>query len=80
MSNGDARSAADGEPPELVVNRDMCEAHARCVDIAPDIFELDDDDVLHIHKPRPGPDDEIRARRAVRSCPKTALSLTPTRR
>ena len=61
---------------DLRVNPDVCEAHGRCEDLAPDIFELDDDELLHIKRPHPGPDDLARARQAVRSCPKAALSLT----
>jgi ferredoxin len=60
----------------LTVDRAMCEAHGRCEETAPDIFELDDDERLQIHRPHPGPEDLDRVRRAVRGCPKTALSLT----
>jgi len=57
------------------VDRDSCEANAICAGLVPDVFEVDDDDVLHIKV------DEIPAgladsvRHAVRSCPKAALSL-----
>ena len=60
---------------DLTVNADVCEAHGRCMDLAPDIFELDDDEVLHIHRPHPNPDELALARQAVRSCPKAALTL-----
>lgn len=57
------------------VDRDACEANAICAGLVPEVFEVDDDDVLHIKV------DEIPAaladsvRHAVRSCPKAALSL-----
>jgi len=59
----------------LVVDPDECEANAVCVGIAPEMFELDDDDTLHILVDRPGPDEVDRAREAVDSCPKRALFL-----
>ena len=59
----------------LVVDSEECEANAVCVGIAPEMFELDDDDTLHILVERPGPDAVDRAREAVDSCPKRALFL-----
>lgn len=59
----------------LTVDPDECEANAVCVGIAPEMFELDDDDTLHILVERPGPDLIDRARQAVDSCPKRALFL-----
>jgi ferredoxin len=57
------------------VDRDECEANAVCVGIAPEVFELDDDEVLHILLPQP-PDDLVgRVRDAVDCCPKRALFL-----
>jgi ferredoxin len=55
------------------VDPDVCEAFGRCVATAPDVFELDDDEALHIHQPT---DDKLpRVRVAVRLCPKLALTL-----
>ena len=57
------------------VDRDACEANAICAGLVPEVFEVDDEDVLHIKT------DEVPAtlaesvRHAVRSCPKAALSL-----
>jgi ferredoxin len=59
----------------LFVDPDECEANAVCVGIAPDMFELDDDDTLHVLVDRPTGDDIERARQAVDSCPKRALFL-----
>lgn len=59
----------------LFVDPDECEANAVCVGIAPEMFELDDDDTLHVLVERPGPDQIDRAREAVDSCPKRALFL-----
>jgi ferredoxin len=62
-------------PLRVVVDPDECEANAVCVGIAPEMFELDDDDNLHILIERPGSDLVDRAREAVDSCPKRALFL-----
>jgi ferredoxin len=43
--------------------------------LAPEVFEVDDDDQLHILLPEPPPEMRDRVRHAVRSCPKAALSL-----
>lgn len=54
---------------------DLCESNAICVGIAPDVFELDDDDYLVILTDEVTPDNEQRIRQAVASCPKAALSI-----
>ena len=54
---------------------DLCEANALCVGIAPETFELDDDDFLVILDDQVTPDNEARIRQAVASCPKAALSI-----
>ena len=59
----------------MVVDHDECEANAVCVGIAPEMFELDDDEVLHINVEEPEGELAERAREAVDSCPKRALFL-----
>lgn len=60
---------------KVIVDRDLCEANAICAGLVPEVFNVDDNDELHILV------DEIPAgladgvRRAVDSCPKTALRL-----
>ncbi|GAA2362478.1 ferredoxin [Nonomuraea africana] len=53
----------------------VCEANAVCMGLVPEVFEVDDDDQLHILLPEPPPEMLDRVRHAVRSCPKAALSL-----
>ncbi|GAA4240462.1 ferredoxin [Actinomadura meridiana] len=53
----------------------VCEANAVCVGLAPDVFDLDDDDQLRILTPDVPPEQWDRVRHAVRSCPKLALTL-----
>ncbi len=54
-------------------NWDECESNAICSGIAPDVFQLDDDDNLHILKAEIPVEDEERVRRAINGCPKRAL-------
>ncbi|MDX6738912.1 ferredoxin [Actinocorallia sp. A-T 12471] len=52
----------------------VCEANGVCVGLAPDVFDLDDDDNLTILVEDVPPGLEDKVRHAVRSCPKAALS------
>lgn len=61
---------------ELRVDRDLCEANAVCCGLAPDVFELDDEEQLVITQPFP-PDRLERVQKAVERCPKNALELLP---
>ncbi|WP_067812448.1 ferredoxin [Actinomadura kijaniata] len=53
----------------------VCEANAVCVGIAPEVFDLTDDDELEILLPEVPADQADKVRHAVRSCPKAALTL-----
>ncbi|MDT5150102.1 MAG: ferredoxin [Mycobacterium sp.] len=55
------------------VDRDRCEGNAVCVGIAPDLFDLDDDDYAVI-KADPVPDgQEDLAEQSIAECPRAAL-------
>ena len=54
---------------------DLCEANAMCEALAPDVFEVDDDDNLNLHTDEITPDNEDHVRQAVAACPKAALSI-----
>ncbi|GAA4073161.1 ferredoxin [Nonomuraea sp. NPDC050663] len=60
---------------KIKVDYDVCEANAVCMGLAPQVFDVDDDDNLHVLMPEPPPELADRVRHAVRSCPKAALSL-----
>ena len=57
------------------IDHELCEANAVCVRLVPEVFELDDDDLLRLKQERP--DDALRSRvaEAVRRCPKQALII-----
>jgi ferredoxin len=59
---------------EVWVDRELCEANGRCERVAPEVFSLDDDEVLQIKVSIEGID-PARIERAVASCPLNALSL-----
>jgi ferredoxin len=58
----------------IQVDPALCEANARCVSIAPEVFALDDDEVLHIADLGERAD-AARLRRAVDACPMSALTM-----
>jgi ferredoxin len=60
---------------QVDVHWDECEANGVCTEAAPDIFELDDNDELHLLVTVVPADREAAAREAVEGCPKRALYL-----
>ncbi|GGN84269.1 ferredoxin [Nocardia rhizosphaerihabitans] len=60
---------------KIIVDFDRCEANGVCVGIAPDMFELDDDDLLHVTDAEVDADRVADAEEAVAQCPKAALRL-----
>jgi ferredoxin len=60
---------------KVIADYEVCEANAICAGLAPEVFDVDDDDNLHILLPSPPAEVLDRVRHAVRSCPKAALSL-----
>ena len=59
----------------LVVDYDLCESNGLCMASAPEIFRLDDDDMLHVLVEQPPEELREKAEAAVFRCPKRAISL-----
>ncbi|MCZ4542245.1 ferredoxin [Rhodococcus qingshengii] len=59
---------------EVRVDLDRCEANGVCVGIAPDIFDLDDNEELVISSVRPPEDRWEDVRSAIAQCPRAALT------
>jgi ferredoxin len=59
----------------IVVNRKLCESFGMCVGVAPNVFRLDDDDILVILDEDPPVESRPKIEEAVRLCPKQALSI-----
>jgi ferredoxin len=60
---------------KVFVDKNLCEANAKCVDAAPEVFELDDDDELHIRIVNIRGELEDKVLTAVRRCPRQALCI-----
>ncbi len=60
---------------KVKVDYDVCEANAVCAGLVPEVFEVDDEDNLHILVAEVPPALADGVRHAVRSCPKAALSV-----
>ena len=62
----------------VTVNTDRCQGHARCLALAPDIFDLDDEGYAYVLPGREEIDD-VRAREhallAVDNCPEQAIAI-----
>jgi ferredoxin len=68
---------------KVKVDWDLCEANAVCMDVAPELYRVDDDDSFH-HVVAGDSEDvsgqvaadlQAKAREAVRLCPRQALSI-----
>ncbi|MEB3980017.1 ferredoxin [Mycobacterium sp. 663a-19] len=58
----------------VVVDRDRCEGNAYCVRIAPEVFELDDDEYAVVTTDPVPVDQEALVLQAIIDCPRAALS------
>ena len=58
------------------VDKLVCEANGVCERLAPEVFELDEEDELLILQPVPPAQLHEQVRESVAQCPKQALSLT----
>ncbi|MGA5544548.1 ferredoxin [Mycobacterium sp. NPDC051198] len=57
------------------VDFEICESNAVCMGIIPEVFDLDDQDYLHILQEDVMPENEAQIREAVRQCPRQAISI-----
>jgi ferredoxin len=60
---------------KVVVDFDRCESNALCMGVAPDIFEVRDDNFLYILNEHPDEDRRADVEEAVQLCPKAAISI-----
>ncbi len=59
----------------VVVDFDLCESNAVCMGVAPEVFEVRDDDFLYILNETPGENLRAKVDEAVERCPKQAIYL-----
>ena len=59
----------------VVVDFDLCESNAVCMGIAPEVFEVRDDDFLYVLQEEP--DESLRAKveESAARCPKQAIAI-----
>lgn len=59
----------------VVVDYDLCESNAICMQIAPEVFEVRDDDFLYVLNDTPGEDLKAKVEESVQRCPKQAIAI-----
>ncbi len=59
------------------VDRERCVGSGTCETLAPEVFEIDDDGALLVHREEPAEDQLDGVRDAVQACPARALALEP---
>jgi ferredoxin len=59
----------------IVVDFDLCESNAVCMGIAPEIFEVRDDDFLYVLDENPPESMRAKMEESVQRCPKQAISI-----
>jgi ferredoxin len=57
----------------VIVDRDRCEGNAVCLGIAPDVFDLDDEDYAVVKTDPVPSDQEELVEQAIAECPRAAL-------
>ena len=60
---------------KIEVDFGLCEANAICMGIIPEVFQVDDQDYLHVLNDEVTPENEALIRDAVRQCPRQAISI-----
>src|SRR4051794_27319707 len=63
------------EAMRVVVDFDLCESNALCMQAAPEVFEVRDDDFLYVLQENPPEELRSKVEEAVRRCPKQAITL-----
>ncbi|UGQ12456.1 ferredoxin [Yinghuangia sp. ASG 101] len=61
---------------KAVVDQDRCEGHARCWEICPEVFSLDEAGNAFAPSAEVPPEHAAKAREAEANCPERAITLT----
>ncbi|MDQ1397308.1 MAG: ferredoxin [Acidimicrobiaceae bacterium] len=61
----------------VVVDFDVCQSNALCMQAAPEVFEVRDDGFLYVLQEEPGEELRAKVEEAVRLCPTQAITLEP---
>ena len=57
------------------VDFEICESNAVCMGIIPEVFDLDDNDDLHVLQDEVTPENEQQVKESVRQCPRQAIAI-----
>lgn len=60
---------------KILVDYDLCEANARCMEVCPEVFQVDDDDNLNILIDAPDESLRRKLKEAERVCPRQAIQI-----
>ena len=60
---------------KVIVDLDLCEGNARCMEAAPEVFEVREDDRAYVLMERPPEELRAKVERAVRLCPRQAIAI-----
>ena len=59
----------------VVVDYDLCESNAVCMGIAPEVFEVREDDLLYVLQEEPDEALRDKVQEAAARCPKQAITI-----
>ena len=60
----------------VTVDFDLCETNGICAGLVPEVFDLDDDDQLHLLEDSPAEDLRAQVVQAVKRCPRQAIRVS----
>ena len=60
---------------KVTVDFDLCESNALCEALAPEVFELDDDDYLVVKQEQVTDENRAAIKQAIAACPRSAISM-----
>lgn len=60
---------------KVKVDFDLCESNALCEALAPEVFELDDDDYLVVKQEQVTDENRAGIQQAIAACPRSAISM-----
>lgn len=60
---------------KVIADREKCDGYGACMGASPEMFDMDDDDLVVLLDAEPAESKRAEVTRAVRVCPKSALSI-----
>jgi ferredoxin len=72
---GSGDQPTKGTPVKIVVDFDKCKSNAVCMAVAPEVFEVRDDNFLYVLQEEPPEELRPKMEEAVQTCPTGAISI-----